>query len=107
MAGNSAPAACRTGVRYPHACLSCRYSFDDCLLGRSLACNLAGFRPSVPLGHAIQFVLAHFAAQRVAVNAQFEGRLSLIAFGAFQSAGYKFFLKFRPGFVQQNPAFNH
>jgi hypothetical protein len=53
------------------------------------------------------FVLAHFAAQCIAVDAQEFCRARLIAVGAFQRALDEFLLEFDDSFFEQYPALDH
>jgi hypothetical protein len=55
----------------------------------------------------IEFVLGHFAAQGVAVDAEQFGGAGLIAVGALQNAFDEALFKLAHGFIEQNSAFHH
>jgi len=57
--------------------------------------------------HALKFVLAHFVAQRIAVDSQHFRAAGLIAVTAFQNTADEFFLKFPNGFFEQDSSLDH
>ncbi len=57
--------------------------------------------------YAFEFVLAYFAAQRVAVNSQFFRAAGLIAFATFQHAADEFLLEFAHCLFEQDSSLDH
>src|SRR5277367_6693698 len=55
----------------------------------------------------VEVVLRHFAAERVAVDAERFGGAALIAAGMFQHAANEFFLELSQGLFEQNAALDH
>jgi hypothetical protein len=57
--------------------------------------------------HALEFVFAYFAAQRVAVDSQLFRATGLIALAAFQYTADKLFLEFTDRFFEQDSPLDH
>jgi hypothetical protein len=57
--------------------------------------------------HALEFVLANLAAQRIAVDSQRSRAPGLIAVAAFQNTADEFFLKFPDSFFEQDSSLDH
>ena len=57
--------------------------------------------------HALELVLAHFAAKGVAVDSQGFRAAGLIAFAAFQHTADKLFLEFADRFLEQDSSLHH
>jgi len=55
----------------------------------------------------VEFVLGHFAAQGVAVNAEKFGGAGLVAVGAIQDALDETFFEFADGLVEEDATLDH
>jgi len=59
------------------------------------------------VGAGFEFVLADFAAEGVAVNAQDAGGAGLVAVGAVERLADELLFEFDDGFVEENAPFDH
>jgi hypothetical protein len=57
--------------------------------------------------YVVEFVLAHFSAQRVAMNPEFLGGARLVSVGTLEDAPDKLLFEFRDSFVEQDSALDH
>ena len=74
---------------------------SSCAAGKALGCSMA------VAAHALEFVLAYFAAKSIAVDSQCFRAAGLIAVAAFQHAANEFFLEFTDCFFEQDSPLDH